>query len=299
MLMEAALKRGARDLARSMVRRLPNRVVESAGFQRDVSRRRLAASLGYDFPLAVWSDDWLTYSMARTGSYELTQKHFLAQSVFPRLDPLGVAVDVGSNVGTYSLFLARHFDRVFAFDPSEDACQLLAVSLHGNSIKNVQVTNAALGAEPSSVLLVIPEEEVANRGGARLIPLDVSLGEGPAGSLVEVVVGDAALSDASPVSYIKIDVEGAEADVLRGLHGTLERERPVISVEVLDLAAKSRVESILNDLGYTGLALVRSRRARNVVPLSEVADLSGLSLVHFLPVSLAEGLIGTGVRELG
>lgn len=292
------MQRTARDLAKTLARRLPNRVVASASSERDLSRRRLAASLGYDSPLVVWSDDWLTYSMARTGSYELTQKHFLAQSVFPRLDPLGVAVDVGSNVGTYSLFLARYFDRVLAFDPSEDACRLLAMSLHGNSIMNVHVTNAALAAEPGLMRLVIPEEEVANRGGARLMPVGTSQDAGPAGP-VEVVVGDAALGDSSGVKYIKIDVEGAESDVLKGLLGTLERERPVLSVEILDLKAKTRVEAILDDLGYTGLALVRSRRARNVVPLCEVADLSGLSLVHFLPGSLAADLIGTRVRELG
>ncbi|MGB8384750.1 MAG: FkbM family methyltransferase, partial [Dermatophilaceae bacterium] len=190
---------------------------------------------------------------------------------------------------------------VFAFEPSVDACRLLAMSLQGNSITNVHVTNAALGSERGSMRLVVPEQEVTNRGGARLAGVDSTLGGELVGSTVDVEVGDDALCDTRGVQYIKIDVEGAEAEVIKGLYGTLERERPVVSVEVLNPMAKRRVEAIFGQLGFAGVALVRGRRTRRVVPLSEVADpdLSGVSLVHFMPSPFAEALIGTRVRELG
>jgi len=89
---------------------------------------------------------------------------------------------------------------------------------------------------------------------------------------VWVAMGDA------PVAAIKIDVEGAETDVIAGAHGVLERHRPPVICEVLrrhgqadEAAYRHRVErlwAILYDLGYRVHKVIKPKG--KVVAFSEL-----------------------------
>lgn len=64
------------------------------------------------------------------------------------------------------------------------------------------------------------------------------------------------------VSFVKIDVEGAEVGVLRGGTETLRRERPIVFVEAEERHQPGAVASVIEyfaDLGYEGCFLHRGR----------------------------------------
>src|SRR5262249_42101912 len=81
-------------------------------------------------------------------------------------------VDVGANIGYYTLIFARLVGprgRVFAFEPDPGNFALLKKNVEANRYKNVVLVNAALSDEPATLKLYLSEE---NRGDHRIYPSD-------------------------------------------------------------------------------------------------------------------------------
>ena len=136
------------------------------------------------------------------------------------------AVDVGANVGRYSVALARLARRVYAFEPDAELCSFLASAAPAN--------------------LTVFQEVLSDSEGTRT--LHVPLLDGVP-SVALAAIGDAA-DDAAPhevrtvqastldrladrdIGFVKIDVEGHEFEVLVGGRALIERQRPIVLVEV-------------------------------------------------------------------
>ncbi|MCW5553485.1 MAG: FkbM family methyltransferase [Verrucomicrobiae bacterium] len=144
-----------------------------------------------------------------------------------RLQPGGLFVDVGANVGFYSL---RALDVVgangavhaFEIDPRPLRC--LRKTIARSSLKNVHLHEQAVGDRHGPAILVQREDcghsSVATEGeGVRvpMITLDAWREKHPGGS----------------VQAIKMDIEGGELRALRGATELLRRERPLLVCEVV------------------------------------------------------------------
>jgi len=130
--------------------------------------------------------------------------------------PGDVALDVGANIGLYSLALSRAVGptgRVVAVEPDPDNLALLRRNLQVNGCDNVTVIQDAFGEESKEVLLYESED---NRGA--LSTSDI-FGVGPDRAIrIHMHRGDTALSALGVSPRIcKIDVEGAEPQVIAGL----------------------------------------------------------------------------------
>ncbi len=127
------------------------------------------------------------------------------------LKPGDVAVDVGANIGVYTLEMARAVGtqgRVWAFEPDPANAVLLEKNVMRNGYRNVTVIRAAV-ADFSGRSTIARHAD--NAGMHKLSETgDVD---------VEVVRLDDLVQP--PVKFLKIDVEGAEAAVLRGAHRTI------------------------------------------------------------------------------
>jgi len=129
--------------------------------------------------------------------------------------PGGVALDVGANVGAYALLLGqwvRPGGRVFAFEPAPEAFAGLSEHVCLNDLAATVVpVRAAAAASSGTATLATDGISGANR-----------LADEPGGETVRTVTVDefCAREGITP-SFIKIDVEGAELDVLRGARATI------------------------------------------------------------------------------
>ncbi|MGB7322155.1 MAG: FkbM family methyltransferase [Albidovulum sp.] len=137
----------------------------------------------------------------------------------------GCFVDIGANVGNHSLFVAMFCAAsvVVPVEPNPEANNLLIANVLVNGLGGVFDVNhlgLAFGEHASTGNRM--EERDHNLGAARLLPT---------GGTIDVVRGDDILRDYAP-AFIKVDVEGMELDVLRGLENTLARHRPTLFVEV-------------------------------------------------------------------
>lgn len=138
------------------------------------------------------------------------------------------AVDVGANSGNHTLFLSRHCDKVIAVEPFPPVVRKMRRNLElSPKVTNVEILEVGFGDAEAELPFAAPPED--NDGGGTFLSKTR-----PATETLRVVVGDAALAGkvAGRVALLKVDVEGFEAGVLRGLAKTLARDRPLAVVEV-------------------------------------------------------------------
>lgn len=166
------------------------------------------------------------------------------QAIVDHLVPGGVFYDVGSNVGFFSLLAARHVGaegRVFAFEPLPINARCIRANAALNGLDNVIVVPAAVGATAGTEPLYV----TTHPGGATLsgadCPPDVTgTIEVPVTTIDEFVRRGEGL----PPSLVKIDVEGVELDVVRGMTETLTSTRPTVLCELDDVRTEGVEEKV-------------------------------------------------------
>jgi FkbM family methyltransferase len=164
-------------------------------------------------------DRWLYLRLHKFGHMGGTERAALHRLVHPGM----TVVDVGSNLGLYTVLLSRLVGpagRVLAFEPDPDLFALLQRNGALNGCHNVASHNLALGSRRDRLLL---HKMIVNSG-------DNHLGEG--GSKLfrrtvetEVVSLDEFTPDLQP-DFVKIDVQGWELPVLRGMARLLKQHPP-------------------------------------------------------------------------
>jgi len=134
----------------------------------------------------------------------------------------GSALDIGANIGNHTHAFAGFFDEVLSFEPFDQ----VAVRLERKAalLPNVSVFRVALSDRNDTLQFTRPV--TANWGTGKISERgDID---------VPVVIGDTFIAGkhTRPVNFIKVDVEGHEMPVLRGLKKTIMCDRPVVMFEV-------------------------------------------------------------------
>lgn len=166
------------------------------------------------------------------------------------LRPGDAVIDAGANVGVYSMFLARRVGTngiVFACEPDPTNLSRLRANLDRNSLSQVRVVPAALGDHEGVAHFDTGQDTVGqvlrNGGGTevRMTTID---------AVVEGIAGEAVVAP----TYIKVDVEGYEAEVVGGAQRLAERGMPLVwQVELWgqgDSGPRTRLAEVLTHRGY-------------------------------------------------
>jgi FkbM family methyltransferase len=182
--------------------------------------------------LSLWvdlHDDGVSAGIL-SGNWEPAETNFMLSVVRPG----DSVIDVGANLGWYTLTLAQALGpngRVFAFEPRSDIFAQLERSVKDNGFTDrCTLYRIALGAEGGKRDLAWSPMEM-NPGHSFILPE----GGSPAPGLTRESVSFAPLDSIGierRIRLIKLDVEGAEPDVLRGGRGLIARDRPIIVCEV-------------------------------------------------------------------
>jgi FkbM family methyltransferase len=187
----------------------------------------------HSYTISSPAGDWIGGTIERTGRpYE----HDLLRVLGSFTRRSSIVVDVGANIGNHSLFFAIvRGATVHAFEPNPVAVEYLRANVEANNARNVHVHGVGLSAEPGRGRIAPAEElgmasvEPDDNGEIEMVPLDSY--EFPLEQRIAV---------------IKIDVEGAEAQVLKGAEAMIRMHRPIIAVEPLGKDARP----VLSALGY-------------------------------------------------
>jgi FkbM family methyltransferase len=160
--------------------------------------------------------------------------------------PGSLIIEVGANLGAHTVGLAKiagKHGRVIAFEPQRLTFQTLCANIALNSIENVECHWAAVGQ--TSGVVTVPEvspHEKFNFGGVTIIGAT-------GGTSVPCSTLDS-LSALSSLNFLKIDVEGMEADVVRGASNLLKQFKPTIYVENDRLAKSAELIELIASFGY-------------------------------------------------
>lgn len=143
--------------------------------------------------------------------------------------------------------------KIWAFEPNPENYRCAKITLEINSIENVVLTNAGLGAKEESLLIKTADEDGQSLGGASQIIAKENNNITGVAETVQIVTVDDLISLDRDVSIIQLDVEGHEKEALTGALKTIQRCLPIIILEVLPnstlLESKWFSENILS-LGY-------------------------------------------------
>src|SRR5215471_3088010 len=122
-----------------------------AALQRFVFIRRPILLTLADFKIYVRLDDW---AVGARIAVRRTHEPHVTCVMHPLLQPGAVIVDVGANIGYYTLLAASrigHTGKVIAFEPSVENCALLRRSLQANHFENVVLHTVAV-ADTASIV---------------------------------------------------------------------------------------------------------------------------------------------------
>ena len=159
------------------------------------------------------------------------------------LRPGDWALDIGANVGHYTKRmsdLVGATGRVIGIEPVPNTFALLAANAQRFAHANVSLLNVAASDRSAAVAMQIPQfsEGLQNYYQARLVA------DGAGLTILTVAIDALALP--ATIRLVKIDVEGHELPVLRGMRALLERDRPVLFVET----SSNDVVELLRQLDY-------------------------------------------------
>ncbi len=152
------------------------------------------------------------------------------------LKPGDTAIDVGAHIGFFTMQMAAMVGatgRVHAFEPFDANADLLERSIAENRFGDrVIFQRGAVGAMSGLATLTFPVETL-NSGGAYLLRDGTAALSGNLKKQVPIVaLDDIDLDVRRPVRFIKMDVEGAEPQVIRGAMRLLKEDRPIILSEL-------------------------------------------------------------------
>lgn len=170
----------------------------------------------------------------------------------------GTVLDVGANMGNHGVHFAGRYDRVVCFEPVPRNCWILKANLHLNGIRNVTVIEKGLGEAPDTLFIDSDDPRNTNNGLVRGEALPGTAGK----TSVAVARGDdeVAALGGGPILMIKVDVEGLEPQVIKGLADTIRQHRPMVYWEAFTEDSVRESREVLQSLGYEHFYHLTKRR---------------------------------------
>lgn len=158
--------------------------------------------------------------------------------------PGSTVLDIGAHIGLHTLSMSLYAGangKVLAFEPQRKIYRELVIHLAINECQNVTAWRCALGDRIGMAEMGIP---ATDNEGSR------SIGAGT--EVVPLSTLDA--FQLENISFIKIDVENFEYEVLQGAYQTIMNNRPIIIIEVMARRTPDRLEKTIQTLNLlTGM----------------------------------------------
>lgn len=203
------------------------------------------------------------------------------------LKPGDVVLDLGANAGLYTVIAAQIVGpggHVYAFEPGRQALALLRNNIALNHLSNVTVIEAAVSNVTGEAAFAVAHDSALSS----LADVQRSDQEIAGWETVQTIRVDDAMAryDNPPVSFIKIDVEGAEKLALEGASGLLARaEHLTILFEAFDQNTRAfdySVRELIDWLRGRGFGVQGFDKTLALHPLEQLGSGIGVEIYNFV-----------------
>ena len=204
------------------------------------------SSLRPRFYLPYYESEYIQQKiLANRGYYEESELKYITSIVEDGIIGDSIkgrcVLDIGSNIGNHTLYFILECGAsiVHCFEPMAKVISVLKKNLEINEVQNkVVLHQVGVGAQTSKACMRHFDRE--NMGSTELDYND-------AGDISIVSIDDLCFSE--DVVMIKIDVEGFEYEVIKGMKETLKKFRPYIMIEIRNIYFNP-INDILKSIGY-------------------------------------------------
>jgi len=201
----------------------------------------------------------------------------------------GIFIDVGVNIG-HTLLKLRSVNadyKYIGFEPNVSCVNYLKQLILVNGLKNIHIIPVALGIK--NELLELNYHYGGDEEGASLIP-DFRPNQPVIHKDFVPVFNCDTVGHLfnEPVSIIKVDVEGFELDVIKGLSAVIDKNKPYIICEILPVYSsenRSRIDrqdELLKILKQREYSIFRILNNGSLFQLNEIEIHSDMSLTYYL-----------------
>jgi FkbM family methyltransferase len=167
-----------------------------------------------------WEDDRYIGQRIALGKYE----PYLTKVIMENTNSNSRAVDVGANIGYYTVLLAKKVKTVMGVEPEEKTFEILTKNSSG--LKNVRLVRAAVGSKDGAIDLEVSKEnygdhKISSKYKVESLKLIEKVKIRKLNNLVK-----------EQVDLMKIDVQGWESEVIEGAKELIKKNRPTIFFEL-------------------------------------------------------------------
>ena len=198
----------------------------------------------------------------------------------------GVFLDVGANIGYYSLYMAPKASAVYSFEPDPRSRAYLQQNVASHP--KIHVVPHAVGSRRGAALFTLEQSceishlSSSSGGEAREDQIEVKV------DTIDAFVAEQGLT----VEAIKIDAEGHDAQVIEGALGVLAAQAPVVLTES---EPDAQLFGLAGQVGYRVFAYLRhpTTRKRTFAELRPGTSAAGPTKMIFLvPPRLGDSIEG-------
>lgn len=177
----------------------------------------------------------------------------ILQSVVHLLDKKkdeGCFLDVGANIGIYTWEVRNYSPnrKIIAFEPDPNNFDLLQMTLQHSDLKNINIL--PLGLSSVSIKATFLQDDLTSATGTLETENKPWVEQYLNGSAKKIFVNtttiDEVITNPPTPSFVKIDVEGHELEVLQGAKKILNQEKPVLLVESFPPKQKKVIRYLQN-----------------------------------------------------
>ncbi|MBC7381411.1 MAG: FkbM family methyltransferase [Bacteroidia bacterium] len=220
-------------------------------------RSLLLKSLGIRSYLSLVSSAYIRLIRAGFLKNKYPELFYLSSIIKPGF----VCIDIGANVGYYSVFLSKYAGNqghVYAVEPVPLFAQIFLKNSKKFASNNITLYQCALGAEVKEVILGTPLLDGVFRHGLTKI-LDQAETKNAQTYKAVMQIPDVLFNPLPKIDFIKCDVEGYEVHLFPHMLNTLKRCLPLIQIEISSEINRRAIIDLLKPLGYQAYSLANHK----------------------------------------